>query len=309
MRVIFFGSTSDSVIVASEISQLSTVNLSICCVVTQPPKPIGRKKIITPTPVELWAKEKNIPVLSFQANREKPWEYENEQTVIDTLEPFKADLIVSASYGQKIPSLLISNATFGGLNVHPSILPRWRGADPVPWAILSGDHQIGVTVVTLAEKFDQGKIIAQKKIPVEANDTSDPLRTKLFELGGKLLTDALPDYCSGKNKGTPQIISNDHGVHPYARKFTRDDGCILWKNILSATADLHLGQEIERKFRALIPWPGLWTEVSIDGVKKRLKIVQLHLDDNDVLVIDTVQLEGKNPVPYTQFASAYHPTS
>jgi methionyl-tRNA formyltransferase len=315
MNIIFFGSTSDSVIVLEHLIRLqpTTYNLQLVAIVTQPPKPVGRKKVITPTPVETWAKSHEIPVLSFPSDPQKPWMYEHEQTVIDTLSPFKTDLIVSASYGQKIPSLLIKNAADGGLNVHPSILPRWRGADPVPWAIRSGDHQTGVTVVTLADKFDQGKIIAQKKIPVENTDTSDPLRTKLFELGAKLLEDSLPDYLSGKNKGHPQLESNNHQDYPYARKFSRDDGFVAWEKISDAMQNPS-GAEIERLFRALIPWPGLWTNIRImnheSGImeEKRLKIVELHLD-NSALVIDTVQLEGKKPVSYTQFVNAYHPSS
>lgn len=305
MNIIFFGSTSDSVIVVDRLYALHSKLYTLSAVVTQPPKPVGRKKIMTPTPVETWAKSHDTPVLSFPTNPEKSWMYESEQTVIDALEPFKADLLVSASYGQKIPSVLITNAPDGGLNVHPSILPRWRGADPVPWAILTGDHQIGVTVVTLADKFDQGKIIAQKKIPIENTDTSDPLRTKLFEIGAKLLIESLPAYLSGKNKGHPQLESNNHQDYPYARKFTRDDGFVSWKKITDAMQSPS-GAEIERLFRALIPWPGLWMEVTINGVKKRLKILALHLD-NGVLIIETVQLEGKKPVPYAQFASAYHP--
>jgi methionyl-tRNA formyltransferase len=108
---------------------------------------------------------------------------------------------------------------------------------------------------------------------------------------------------NGKNKGHPQVT--DHSL-PYARKFTRDDGFVAWEKITSAMNTP--GAKIERFFRALTPWPGLWTEVSIDTIKKRLKILQLHLD-NDALVIDTVQLEGKNPAPFAQFVTAYHPSS
>jgi methionyl-tRNA formyltransferase len=283
--------------------------LRIAASVTQPPKPIGRNKVITPTPVEIFAKQKNIPVLSFPANTEKSWEYKNEQTVIDTLFPFKADLLVSASYGQKIPSLLITNAKYGGLNVHPSILPRWRGADPVPWAILTGDHQTGVTIVTLAEKFDQGKIIAQKKIPITDTDTSDPLRTKLFELGAKLLVDVLPDYLNGNNKGHPQPLPTGRQAqpYPYAHKFTRDDGFVSWEKITDAM-NSPSGAEIERLFRALLPWPVIWTEVTIDNTKTRLKILSCHLHPTTyTLQPDIVQLEGKNPVSYSQFVSAYNP--
>lgn len=272
MKIIFFGSTSDSVLVLEKLS-------NVAAVVTQPPKPVGRKQLITPTQVELWAKKHTTPVLSFPANADKPWEFENEQTVIDTLQPFKADLVVSASFGQKIP--------FTGLNVHPSVLPRWRGGDPVPWAILSGDQQIGVTIVTLASSFDDGAIIAQKKIPIHPGDTSGPLRTKLFQLGAELLAQSLPDYLSGKNKGRPQKINNE----PYARRLQRQDGFEPWENII----DPKEAERINRKFRAFHPWPGLWSTFG----DKRIKILGF------AHVPTTVQLEGKTPVSWEQFTAAY----
>ncbi len=264
MKIVFFGSTSDSVLVLKKLSD-------VVAVVTQPPKPIGRKRILAPTPVELWAKRHGIPV---------------HYTAPDV----PCDLIVSASYGEKIPMKRIASATLGGLNVHPSLLPRWRGGDPVPWAILSGDRQIGVTVVTLTEKFDAGEIIAQKKIPVAGDDFSGPLRTRLFAIGADLLTEILKTYRGVK----PSHIESDtasHLVEPYARRLTRDDGFEPWENIINPKD----AERINRKFRAFHPWPGLWTRFQ----KKRLKI--LSFTDKPV----TVQLEGKTPVSWQQFSEAY----
>ena len=266
IRVIFFGSTSDSVLVLDKIYTLSPEPYTLAAVVTQPPKPVGRKQIITPTPVEIWAKSHDIPV-----------------TTRDVIAPFKPDLLVSASYGEKIPAEAIQGAKYGGLNVHPSLLPRWRGGDPVPWAILSGDHQIGVTVVTLAEKFDQGAIIAQKKIPITEHDTSDPLRTKLFELGADMLADVikkLPVHgATQKIEGLPAQAGE-----PYAKRFTREDGFEPWEKII----DPNESERINRKFRALHPWPGLWTLK--DG--KRLKILGFTHTPT------IVQWEGKKPMPF-----------
>jgi methionyl-tRNA formyltransferase len=263
MKIVFFGSTSDSVLVLQKLSD-------VVAVVTQPPKPVGRKQTITPTPVEQWAKSHNIPV-----------------TTLTAVTPFKPDLLVSASYGEKIPAELITMAKFGGLNVHPSLLPRWRGGDPVPWAIISGDHQIGVTVVTLSEQFDRGKIIAQQKIPITDHDTSGPLRTKLFGLGAELILESLPDYLSGKNKGTPQKTEDQ----PYAKRFTREDGFEPWEKIINPGEE----ERLNRKFRALHPWPGLWTRFR----ENRLKI--LGFDHTPTLV----QLEGKTPISWEQFKTAY----
>ncbi len=264
VHILFFGSTSDSVLVLEKLD-------TVVAVVTQPPKPVGRNKVVTPTPVETWARNLRVPVFT-----EVP-----EMSV---------DLLITASYGEKIPIEFIRCARFGGLNVHPSLLPRWRGGDPVPWAILMGDTDIGVTVVTLSEKFDQGRIVAQKKIPIAHTDVSDPLRTKLFTIGAELLVSVLPEFLSGKNKG--RVQPNDG--EPYARRLTRDDGLEPWEKIM----DPKESDRINRKFRAFHPWPGLWTKVN----GKRLKIL-----DFDVQPV-TVQLEGKKPVPFAQFRTAYLPS-
>ena len=337
VKIIFFGSTSDSLIVLNKLHSLviGHWSLDIVSVVTQPPRPVGRKQTMTPTPVEMWAKEHKIPVLSFASHPEKSWAYADEQQVIDTLQPFKADLIVSACYGQKIPSQTISSAQFGGLNVHPSLLPRWRGADPVPWAILSGDHQTGVTVVTLSEKFDDGNIIAQKKIPIVHSDTSPALRTKLFTIGADLLIEVLPGYLSRLSfprtresrvkkiwipGSSPRMtIRSMQTKFPYARRLSRHDGYEPWEALEKSFLDPDEAIRIDRKFRAFSPWPGVWTEIAMQATqasparpdnkqKQRLKILACHLSPEPYrLIMDIVQLEGKTPVSWKQFVSAHIP--
>ncbi len=292
--IIFFGSTADSLIVLEKIS--ATADITIAAVVTQPPRPIGRQQILTATPVDIWAKAHALPLLSFPTSDTNPSLYADEQAVINTLQTFKADLLVSASYGEKIPTETINNTMHGGLNVHPSLLPRWRGADPVPWAIMN-DHQTGVTVVTLSAKMDEGKIIAQKKIPITPQDTTDPLRAQLFALGALLLVENLPDYLSGKNKGMPQGTSDT----PLVKRLNRDNGFEPWEQIEHAFENSDEAARIDRKFRALMPWPGVWTLVKNE---KRLKILDLTVE-NKKLILKTVQLEGKTPVSWEQFKNAY----
>ncbi|MBI3955872.1 methionyl-tRNA formyltransferase [Candidatus Gottesmanbacteria bacterium] len=305
MKVIFFGSTFDSVLILEKLRDHA------CAVVTQPPRPVGRKQQLTPTPVEMWAKEHAVTTVSFPSNPEKPWLYADEQQVIDTLESLKADLFVSACYGQKIPWETIASARFGGLNVHPSLLPRWRGADPVPWAILSGDRQTGVTIVTLSKEFDEGVVIAQKKVPITDADTSDALRTKLFTLGADLLAEVLPKYLA-KQPIHPFTHSPITQL-PYARRLTREDGFEPWEAIRKAFADSEEAKRIERKFRAFTPWPGLWTKIRIMnhelGImeEKRLKMLGLSLIAYR-LSLDLVQLEGKRPVSWKQFQEGYLPS-
>lgn len=322
IRIIFFGSTTDSVLVLSRLHQLviGYWSLDIVAMVTQPPRPVGRKQVMTPTPVETWAKTHSISVLSFPSDPERPWLYAHEKQVIDTLQPLKADLLVSACYGQRIPIQAIQAARFGGLNVHPSLLPRWRGADPVPWAILSGDRQTGVTIVTLSERFDEGRTVAQKKIPITDDDTSNPLRTKLFTIGADLLMEVLPGYLvtppkPHHNPSSPPLKLRGGRVGlPYACRLTRDDGFEPWEAIQKAFDDEQEARRIDRKFRAFSPWPGLWTKIGIMNKElgimeeKRLKILSCHIDAVSHLPIhlsvDTVQWEGKKPIPYSTLLTA-----
>ena len=300
VRVLFFGSTGDSVLVLRRLMDITGV--SVRAAITQPPRPVGRQNVVTPTPIELFAKAHDIPVLSFPSDPIHPNRYLDGATVVNTLAPFKAELLVSASYGQKIPSETIAHAAYGGLNVHPSLLPRWRGADPVPWAILSGDRQIGVSVVTLSDRFDSGMIIAQKKIPITNKDFSDPLRTKLFMLGADLLAGTLTDYISGKNKGVQQNVAGA----PVSKRFFREDGFEPWETLQKAFTNPEEAVRLDRKFRALMPWPGLWTTVPVPPAgDKRLKIISCHLSPDSRLVPDSVQVEGKKPVSYAQFTAAY----
>lgn len=297
LSVVFFGSTQESLTVLSRLAAIP--GISVKAVVTQPPRPVGRHQEITPTPVERWSKQHGLTVLSFPTDTNTLWLFRDEQTVVDAIQPLQPDLLVTASFGQKIPTETINEARFGGLNVHPSLLPRWRGADPVPWAIMTGDHQTGVTIVTLAENFDEGKIIAQKKIPILPTDTTETLYPKLFIIGADLLIQVLATFKGVSFQGSPQGPSPT----PYARRLTKQDGFISWEIFQGAMGGEH-ADEIDRKFRAFFPWPGLWTQIIMGGVQKRLKILKLNLREG-TLVIDTVQIEGKNPTHFSQFQKAY----
>ncbi len=286
MNILFFGSTTDSVLVVSKLE-------GVIGVVTQPPKPVGRTHVRTPTPVEIWAKEQNIPVHSFPADKDKKWLFENESDVVDRLKTLNFDTLMSASFGQKIPADLIKTAN-NTYNVHPSLLPRWRGADPVPWAILSGDTQTGVTVQSISQDFDKGKILAQKKVPITDTDTSDALRTKLFTLGADLLLSVIQNP-------NQQCINVSMQQPSYARRFTREDGFISWEKLLGAMNGVD-ASKIDRMFRALHPWPGIWTTFR----DKRIKILSCSYQPQTMnLEIHTVQLEGKQPVSFSQFKTAY----
>jgi methionyl-tRNA formyltransferase len=289
MKILFFGSTADSVLV---LDALYKAGYTLCAVVTQPKKPIGRQHVLTKTPTEDWANNHAISVVSF-ASKEKTVFYEDEDAVINTLSTFKADILISASYGQKIPTKTISDAPYGGLNVHPSLLPRWRGADPIPWQIMAADRHSGVTIVTLTENMDEGKIIAQKKIPLSGKEEREDLRRTLFTLGANLLVATLPKYLAGTIKGKQQ----DPTHATFARRLSREDGFFDWNVIQNAMAGKN-PKQIERAVRAYSPWPGVWTMLPN---KKRMKILAAHIHD-DALILDKVQIEGKTPQQFLKIA-------
>jgi len=313
MNIIFFGSTEDSVIVAQTLQK----KYRIAAFVTQPAKPIGRTKTITKTPLELYAIKQKIPCMTFAQDSEHPWRYNNEDEVTNSLSSFIPDLFITACYGQKLPSSALALPTQGSLNIHPSLLPRWRGADPVPWTIIAGDAQTGATISLITDTFDTGDIIAVKKIPVPTHDTPDRLRTTLFTLGADLLLETLPEYIQGSIKPVPQK-KEDVVV---ARKLTREDGYIPFSlislslqgqdeprekrnNTLIQDILEPLPQAIARLTRALSPWPGVWTTIPMGGVDKRVKLIEVTVKNNK-LVLTTVQLEGKNQTSWELFQTAY----
>lgn len=187
-------------------------------------------------------------------------------------QPDKADLVISADYGQKLPS--------GGLNLHPSLLPQYRGPTPVPQQILNREKESGISIIKMTGEFDAGPVIAQEKVPVLPDDTTPVLLKRCFTSGAKLLIKILPDYLN--NKITQKI--QDESQADYTRKFTKADGFIPWEKFKAGAP--------EHKIRALFPWPGVWTTMP-NG--KTLKLLPKNL----------VQLEGKNPIPFPQFLAGY----
>lgn len=186
---------------------------------------------------------------------------------------FGNGLVISAAYGRKLPP--------GGLNLHPSLLPAYRGATPVPHQILDGITRSGITIIKMAETFDAGPIVAQEPVPVRPEDTALDLLNRCFAAGAKLLVKILPDYLAGKIRLTPQP---EKSPTPYCRRFTKQDGFVRWDEFKRGVDD--------KKIRALFPWPGVWTKLP-NG--KILKLLPKKM----------YQLEGKQPITYKQFLAGY----
>ncbi len=263
MRIIFFG-TPEYVLPIVKILP------NLVAVVTQPPKEVGKKKFITRSAVDNWAYKHQVPVV-----------YD-----LDKVPQF--DLGILAAYGRIIPENLIQNTKYGILNIHPSLLPKYRGASPIQAAILNGDEEIGVTIIKIDKLVDHGPIISQFREEVLPTDTTLSLRARLFERSAQVLSALIEPYLKGKIKPREQ---NDKDA-TYTKIVKKDDGFVDFKKDNPV--------DIERKLRAYEGWPGIWTLVG----GKRLKILNAHLEEKK-LILDQVQLEGKNPVSWEEFKRGY----
>ena len=223
-------------------------------VVTETDKPVGRKKVLTPPPVKVVAEKYEIPVL-------QPEKIRNSESEIRNLE---LDLIIVAAYGKILPEEILEIPKYGCLNVHPSLLPRWRGPSPVQFAILNGDTDSGVTIMKIAEKVDAGPVLIQRKLKLEGNETYDVLHDKLGEMGGDLLIEIIPEWITGKID--PQL--QDESRTTYTRILKKEDGKIDWEKS---------AEEIERQIRAFNLWPGIFTFWEKSGKLIRIKILKARV--------------------------------
>ena len=193
---------------------------------------------------------------------------ESASVLIEKLEHLKPDLAVIAAYGKILPKEILNIPRHGFINVHPSLLPKYRGASPIQYAILNGDKETGVTIMKIDEKMDHGKIISNIKYQISKLDTYESLSKKLAELGAELLIKTIPGYISGKIKPVEQ----EHKKATYTKIIKKEDGKIDWtKSAL----------EIERMTRAYYPWPSAYTYVNLKSKISNLKILEAEILENN----------------------------
>ena len=250
MKIIFFG-THDFAKTILEYLIVHT-DFEIEYVITQPDKPVGRKKILTPPPVKLFALKHNIPI--YQPNTLKGFDLPN----------FESKLAVVAQYGKIIPQSILDSFDLGMINTHTSLLPKYRGASPIQSALIAGENSTGVTIMKMDVGMDTGPILQQESIDILPTETYFELDNKLSNIAGPLLNNALKKYIA--NEITPQI--QDETEATFCKLLTRDDGRI---NFIEMTAE-----QIFNLYRGLTPWPGLWTIWN----DKRLKLLSIALSDN-----------------------------
>ena len=236
MRYIFFGSSEFAKIVLEKLFQN---NLKPVLVVTKPSKPKGRKQTFSPAPVQIFVEQEKVSCLT-------PTNL-NEENFIQTIKNFQPSFILLTAYGKIIPSPLLKLSSKGFINLHPSLLPKWRGATPIQSTILAGDKETGVTLFLMDEQIDHGSIIANSKFKIQNSKlTYEELSKELAILGAKLIIETLPQWLENKIIPLPQ----NESLATYCHKITPEDEKINWQTS---------AEEVDRKVRALNPNPGVFT--------------------------------------------------
>ena len=244
----------------------------ICVVITQPDRPARRGMKLTAPPVKMAALELGLEVL-------QPERIRNPEAV-EFVRRLQPDLLVVVAYGQIIPRSVLGIPKLGAVNVHASLLPRHRGAAPVAGAILAGDSETGVTIMRMDEQLDHGPLLAMRAVEIGAHEDAIALTSRLAVLGAQLLVETV------ERIEEITAVEQDHEAATVARRLSREDGELEW--------DLG-AQEIDRRVRALQPWPG----VTLPTRKGRVKVLSGHVE-GDQYVPDVVQLPGKRPAPAKQ---------
>lgn len=235
MNIVFMGTPAFAV---PSLEALLAEGYNVIGVVTQPDRPQGRKKVLTPTPVKEAALKHGLPVLQPQRMR--------SPEAVEQLAALSPDLIVTAAYGQILPVAVLDLPKFGCLNVHGSLLPKYRGGAPIQRSIINGEKETGITLMYMAEGLDTGDMIAKAVVPIEDEDTSGTMFEKLSVAGAKLLLEQLPLVLNGTAERIPQ---ND-AESTYAPNLTREDERIDWSRS---------SRDIFNRVRGLVPFSGAFT--------------------------------------------------
>lgn len=306
-RIIYFG-TAQFAVPALERLLSHQDHFEIVAVVTQPDRPVGRHGVIQQSPVAECARGRNLLVLTPESLK--------DVEVQESLVLLKPDLFVVAAYGKILPQAVLAIPRHGSLNLHGSLLPKYRGASPIQMAILEGEAETGVTLMVMDDKMDHGPLIAKSQLTIASDDTHDTLEKRLGVVAADLLLENLELFLSGTKKPMEQ----DHAAATFTKILSRDNGTIDW------------GQEdaarIERKLRAFDPWPGAYAVWNRGGKPLRIKFIRMRVADETngaapgtvfvsldgtpavqttkgALLLLEVQLEGKKAAAGADFINGY----
>ncbi|MFC0473122.1 methionyl-tRNA formyltransferase [Halalkalibacter kiskunsagensis] len=235
MKIVFMGTPDFSVPV---LRNLVTAGYDVVAVVTQPDRPVGRKRVLTPTPVKVEAEKHQIDVLQPKKIR--------EQSELDKVFSYKPDLIVTAAFGQILPKELLDYPEHGCINVHASLLPKYRGGAPIHKAIIDGEKETGVTIMYMVEKLDAGDMLSHVTVPINEEDHVGTMFDKLSVAGARLLLDTIPALINGDMNP----IKQDESKVTFAKNISREMELLDWKRS---------GEELYNHIRGMHPWPVAYT--------------------------------------------------
>lgn len=298
-KIVFMGTPDFS----TSILEMLIESYEVVAVVTQPDRPVGRKRTLTPPPVKKVAMAHDVPVY-------QPEKLSDSKT-LNTLLNMEYDLIVTAAFGQLLPKALLDHPKYGAVNVHASLLPKYRGGAPIHQAIIDGESETGVTIMYMVERLDAGDMIAQQALPIEDQDNVGTMHDKLSTLGTKLLSDTLPSVLNGTNPRTAQ----DDAKASFASNIQREDEWIDW---------LQDARTIFNHIRGLSPWPVASTrfddkvmkiyaaDIVKDMTGEAGKIIRttkkqiiVGTGSSESIALKEIQLAGKKRMPTANFLSGY----
>ncbi|MEK7066746.1 MAG: methionyl-tRNA formyltransferase, partial [Patescibacteria group bacterium] len=265
------------------LNSLKEANLTPDLIITNPDEPKGRKLILTPPPIKVWAEKNKIKYIQPNSLKIVPEELKS-----------CFDLFIVAAYGKLIPQAVLDLPKHGTLNVHPSLLPKYRGASPIQSAILNGDEETGTSIMLLDAGLDSGPVLAQEKLSLANwSPTFLELLDKLADISGKLLVKTIPKWLDGEIRA----IDQNHTLATFCKKIEKKFGFIPAEDILSPDLPIEKVYEIERKIRALNPDPGTFTIIKSKGKETRVKITKAKIADKK-LIIEKVIPEGKKEMAW-----------
>jgi methionyl-tRNA formyltransferase len=255
IKIIFLGSAEFGAIILEQLIRETADEMIIAGAITQPDKPVGRKQTLSAQPVKILAVKNKIPI----------WQPEKfDDKITDELQKKEADIFIVAAYGKIIPAAILNIPKYGCLNIHPSLLPKYRGPAPIQYALFNGDKETGVTIIKLDEKMDHGAIVNYQSASINGEDNYLTLSRRLAAMGTKLLVKTIPDYLTKKIQPREQ----NHKQSTYTRIIDKKDGLIDWQKNAS---------QIYNQWRAYIIWPGIFTKFKNQELKCKIKVDLIKL--------------------------------
>lgn len=298
-KIIFCGTPEFSVPYLEGL--LADPDFFVSGIITQSDKPSGRDQAVSPSPIKLLAQKNNLPIW-------QPEKLRADESIVAELKKTGADMLIVVAYGQIIPKSILDMFPKGAINVHPSLLPKYRGASPIQSALLNGETETGISIMLMDEKMDHGPILCQERVALTGEETNESLHQQLAPLGVALLIGTIKKFLAGEIQ--PQAQNESEAT--FCAIITKEDGRLDWSKS---------AQEIKQKIHAFFPWPATWTTLNNQRLKifppvmikktggSRKNVGELEIMESDLavncgqdkLILNKIQLEGKKEISASDF--------